>query len=324
MSTAQPPAPAPLAPGFDPAMTPVPPKQEHFFGHPAYLTVSGQLHLELAQCGSMPRVYTLGPTFRAEPAQTTRHLAEFWMLEAEVSYIDKLDQLCSLVEACLKSVASNVLANHGQEVAYFSELAARENPGQHAEKDWLSARIRSLAEPLAPFLRLSYTDAIDLLKSSGRTFKYPVEWGKTLQTEHERFLAEHVAKGPVFVTDYPIVVKPFYMRVNGDAQIDGAVEADLIAQRVTVACTDLLIPRVGELVGGSMREDRLAVLLARMQDAGLLEGGGYDWYADLRRFGTVPHGGFGLGLERLLMFLTSIGNARDVTLVPRHVGACRF
>lgn len=299
-------------------------KPDEFFGEPAYLTVSGQLHLELASCGSMPRVYTLGPTFRAEPAHTTRHLAEFWMLEAEVSFMQELEQLCSLVEALIKSVSTDVLNKNTDDLAYFSALAAREDPQLQGQKDWLLQRLALLSNSSGQFLRMTYSDAVETLLASGRDFKYPVEWGKALQTEHERYLAEQVAKGPVFVTDYPIVVKPFYMRVNGDAVVDGATERDLVASRVTVACTDLLVPRVGELVGGSMREDKAAILLARMKDSGLTEGGQYDWYADLRRFGSVPHGGFGMGLERLLMYLSGIQNARDVTLVPRYVGACKY
>jgi asparaginyl-tRNA synthetase len=246
------------------------------------------------------------------------------MLEAEVSFMKELEQLCSLVEACLKLVASSVLRNNSYEVSYFSSLAASTDPSLEGQKDWLLRRIESIGDSSAPFLRMSYTDAVETLVKSGREFQFPVEWGKALQTEHERFLAENIAQGPVFVTDYPLVVKPFYMRVNGGADLQGMNEADLVANRVTVACTDLLLPRIGELVGGSIREERLPVLLGRMESAGLLKDGQYDWYADLRRFGTVPHGGFGLGLERLLMYLSGIQNARDVSLVPRYVGSCRY
>ncbi|KAI9008555.1 hypothetical protein DFJ74DRAFT_700036 [Hyaloraphidium curvatum] len=304
---------------FSVSRPPAPGQPPDFFGAPAYLTVSAQLHLEMACCGSLPRVYALGPAFRAEPAHTARHLAEFWMLEAEVAFVRGLEDVCVVAEGATRAAAAGALERCSGELEHFERMAEE---GSGSGKGWLTELVRGLAE--GPYARMSYTDAVEVLRASGRDFFFPVEWGRALQTEHEKFLAEEVCRGPVFVTDYPIGVKPFYMRANGDADVAGATDAELLAGRVTVACTDLLLPRIGELVGGSVREERADRLEPRMRAAGLLEGGQYDWYLDLRRFGTVPHGGFGLGLERLLMYLTGTRTARDVVLAPRYAGSCRY
>ncbi len=268
-------------------------QKPNFFGKEAHLTVSGQLHLEMVTA-SIARAYNLNPAFRAEVSDTSRHLAEFWMVEAEVSFLDTLDELLDLTEACIKSVARYVLETCPEEVAVFQQ----------------ATRLESLVEK--PFARITYTEAIDFLTNavaSGHGFEHPVEWGKALQSQHERFLAENVFKQPVFVTDYPKEIKSFYMRINEDGR--------------TVACTDLLFPHVGELVGGSLREERLDNLIERL-DHLKMEREPLEWYLDLRRFGTTPHGGFGLGLERLLLYMTGLTNVRDAILVPRWVNHCRF
>jgi len=271
----------------------------NFFGTEAHLTVSGQLHLEMVTA-SLARAYNMNPAFRAEVSDTSRHLAEFWMVEAEASFLDSVPDLLDLIEAFVKHVVGHVIVTCSEELDLFN---------RHVSKGVLQ-RIQALADK--PFARITYTEAIDTLTSSasaGKEFEHVVEWGKPLQTEHERFLAENVFQHPVFVTDYPKDIKSFYMRINEDGK--------------TVACTDLLLPHVGELVGGSLREERLTILEQRMADMNM-EREPLEWYLDLRRFGTTPHGGFGLGLERLLLYMTGLTNVRDAILVPRWVNHCRY
>eukprot|EP00742_Colponemidia_sp_Colp-10_P006364 GILJ01006821.1.p1 GENE.GILJ01006821.1~~GILJ01006821.1.p1 ORF type:complete len:445 (+),score=58.38 GILJ01006821.1:57-1391(+) len=266
-----------------------PPRE--FFGSPAYLTVSGQLEAEMFAC-SMTRAYTFGPTFRAENSNTSRHLAEFWMVEPEVAFAD----LCSnmeLAEACLKSITTDILSKCEEDMKFLDP--------QHMNR--LESTLKK------EFARISYTKAVDILEKSRKNFVHPVQWGLPLQSEHERFLAESHVGHPVFITDYPKDIKPFYMRMNDDER--------------TVAAVDLLVPRIGELVGGSQREERYEYLLARMQEA-KVDTVHLNWYLDLRRYGTVPHAGFGMGFERLLQYVTGIENIRDVIPVPRHVGRCDF
>lgn len=243
---------------------------ESFFGRSAFLTVSGQLEVEPFAC-AFTKVYTFGPTFRAENSNTGRHASEFWMIEPEIAFTTK-DDVMNLAEDMIRFVAKAV--DH--------------------DKFGLDA-----------FARVTYTEAQSLLEKSGRTFEHPIGWGQPLQTEHERFLAEEHFKSPVFVTDYPATLKPFYMRISNDGR--------------TVECFDLLVPGVGEIIGGSAREERLDRLVARMEECNL-NPADYDWYLDLRRFGTVQHGGFGLGLERLLMWLLDVPNIRDVLPYPRTPG----
>ncbi|KAH7926152.1 asparaginyl-tRNA synthetase [Leucogyrophana mollusca] len=260
--------------------------QEEFFSKPAYLTVSSQLHLE-ALASSLSRVYTLSPCFRAERSQTSRHLAEFWMLEAEWAFTRSVDDVCDLVEACLKGVLARITPD--------------------SSLPWSDGRLRSLlnAGQYDAWARMTYTDAVAELErhhASSRAFEFEPKWGRSLQSEHERWLSESFIGGPVFVTDYPASLKPFYMRLNDD--------------RKTVACFDLLIPHVGELVGGSLREERLDYLVASMKTHGLDEEE-YKWYTDLRRFGSAPHGGFGMGFERLVSWLSGIENVRECIAMPR-------
>ena len=268
---------------------------QDFFGSETFLTVSGQLNLE-AYCLALSRVYTFGPTFRAENSNTSRHLAEFWMVEPEIAFADLGDN-ADLAEDMLKSVMSTVLEVCETEMAFFD---------QFVDKGRL-ALIRSVIEK--PFQRMTYSDAIGILKKSGQDFEFPVEWGVDLHSEHERFLCEQHIRGPLVVTDYPVEIKAFYMRLNEDER--------------TVAAMDVLVPGIGEIIGGSQREERLDVLDTRMSSAGLpLDH--YQWYRDLRRYGSVPHAGFGLGLERLLGYLTGMGNVRDVIPFPRTPRNARF
>ena len=262
--------------------------QEDFFGKPAFLTVSGQLEAEifaLALCD----VYTFGPTFRAENSNTSRHLAEFWMVEPEVAFCD-LDGLAELAEDFLKSIFRYVLDNCGEDMAFFNQ--------------WYDKTAISTLEAIveSSFERLSYTEAVALLKKSGETFEFPVEWGLDLQSEHERYLTEKKIGRPVIVTDYPKEIKAFYMRLGDDGK--------------TVRALDTLVPRIGEIIGGSQREERRDVLLRRLLEAGLSEKD-YSWYLDLRSYGTVPHAGFGLGFERTVQFVTGVTNIRDVIPFPR-------
>ena len=263
-----------------------------FFGRRAGLTVSGQLQAEVYAL-SHGRVYTFGPTFRAENSNTTRHLAEFWMLEPEMAFCD-LDGDMRLAEALVRAVLADLLAASADDLALFD---------RHVEPG-LIARLERCAG--ADFARMTYTEAIAALEKSGRDFAFPVSWGMDLQSEHERFLCEDLAGGPLFVTHYPASLKPFYMRLDEDEK--------------TVAAMDLLVPGIGELVGGSQREERLEVLQNRMAAAGL-DLAQYDWYLDLRRYGSAPHSGFGLGFERLVQFCTGLPNIREVIPFPRTPGS---
>jgi asparaginyl-tRNA synthetase len=269
--------------------------QQDFFGRPAYLTVSGQLEAEIFAL-AFSKVYTFGPTFRAENSNTPRHLAEFWMIEPEMAFCELEDNM-RLAEEFLKYTIRYVLDHCGEDLQFFNE---------RIEKTVLSTLEHVAA---ANFGHISYTDAVQEIKKSGRNWEFPVEWGSDLQTEHERFLSEEVFKKPVIVTDYPKDIKAFYMRVNDDGK--------------TVRAMDVLVPRVGEIIGGSQREDRHDVLVQRMRDSGLDEKP-YWWYLDLRRYGSVPHSGFGLGLERMMMYLTGLKNIRDVIPFPRTPGNAEF
>jgi asparaginyl-tRNA synthetase len=259
-----------------------------FFGRPAFLTVSGQLEAEIfAQ--AMSDVYTFGPTFRAENSNTSRHLAEFWMVEPEVAFCE-LDGLAELAEDFLKHIFGHVLENCGEDMGFFNR--------------WYNDEIIATLEGIikSRFERVTYTEAVDLLLKSGEPFEYPVSWGVDLQSEHERYLTEKRIGRPVIVTDYPKEIKAFYMRLNDDDQ--------------TVRAMDVLAPGIGEIIGGSQREERRDVLTRRMTEAGLNEED-YYWYLDLRRYGTVPHAGFGLGFERTVQFITGVSNIRDVIPFPR-------
>ena len=268
---------------------------EDFFSKEAFLTVSGQLNVE-AYCLAMSRVYTFGPTFRAENSNTSRHLAEFWMVEPEIAFAD-LDDLADLAEDFLKYIFEYVLQHCDEDMAFF---AKRIEP----------MAIERMQQFLTqPFNRVDYGEAIDILKDCGKDFEFPVEWGVDLQTEHERYLSEQHFKSPVIVKNYPTEIKAFYMRLN-----DGGK---------TVAALDVLAPGIGEIIGGSQREERLDVLERRMIEHGL-EPQTYDWYLDLRRYGTVPHAGFGLGFERLVSYITGMSNVRDVIPFPRVPGRADF
>jgi asparaginyl-tRNA synthetase len=260
---------------------------QDFFGKRASLTVSGQLEAEIFAC-SVGECYTFGPTFRAENSNTTRHLAEFWMVEPEMPFYDLTDNM-ELAEAFIRHVISAVLDRCGDDMEFFN---------QRIDKTVLET-LKNITEN--DFIRLPYTEAIDLLLQSGQTFEYPVEWGCDLQSEHERWLTEQHFKQPVILHDYPRSIKPFYMRCNEDGK--------------TVRAMDVLVPRVGEIIGGSQREERLDVLESRMAECGL-EPQDYWWYCDLRRYGTVPHSGFGLGFERLIQLITGMQNIRDC--IPFH------
>ncbi len=266
-----------------------------FFGRECKLTVSGQLEAEALAMG-LGKVYTLGPTFRAENSNTPRHAAEFWMVEPEVAFADNNDNM-DLAESLLCFVIRRVLENRADDIALFDRFVNR---------GLLDRLQHMLAQP---FARCSYRDAITILRTSGKEFAYPVEFGLDLQTEHERFLAEEYFQSPVAVYDYPKQIKAFYMRRNDDGE--------------TVAAMDVLVPRIGELIGGSQREERLSVLENTLT-AGQQNPSDYWWYMDLRRFGSVPHSGFGLGFERLVMLLTGIANIRDVLPFPRTPGSLEF
>lgn len=268
---------------------------EDFFGKSTNLTVSGQLN---AECFALAysNVYTFGPTFRAENSNTARHAAEFWMMEPEMAFADLEDDM-EMAEDMIKSVISYVLENCPQEIDFFNNFFDKE----------LKERLNALVT--SDFGRVTYTEAVELLKKSGEKFEYPVEWGVDLQTEHERYLTEKIFGKPVFVTDYPKEIKAFYMRMNEDNK--------------TVAAMDMLVPGVGELIGGSQREERLDLLEKRMEELGLKKED-YWWYLELRKYGGVKHAGFGLGFERLIMYLTGIGNIRDVEAFPRTVGSADF
>ena len=259
-------------------------KETDFFGKKACLTVSGQLHVEPFAL-AYDRVYTFGPTFRAENSNTTTHASEFWMVEPEIAFADLEDDMACM-EAMVKYCITKVLERCPSEMAFFNEMFDPEHR--------LIERLTAVAN--SEFKVMTYTEAIDLLKASGRDFQYPVEWGVDLKTEHERYICEEVVQGPVFLIDYPKDIKAFYMRLNDDGR--------------TVAACDCLVPGVGELIGGSQREERYDNLVARMKELGI-EQEPLQWYCDLRRFGSVKHSGFGLGLERFILYLTNIGNIRD-------------
>lgn len=266
-----------------------------FFGKPAVLTVSGQLEGEcFAQ--AFGKIYTFGPTFRAENSNTQRHAAEFWMIEPEMAFAD-LEDVMEVAQSLVQTVITNVMRECPQDLAFLNRFVDTKliERLQHVERQ--------------NFVRMTYTEAVKRLQSCGANFAYPVAWGMDLQTEHERYLTEELCKAPVFVTDYPEEIKAFYMRRNDDGK--------------TVAAVDLLVPGIGELIGGSQREERLDVLTARMTQVGLpLDN--YWWYTDLRRFGGTRHAGFGLGFERLVMYLTGISNIRDVLPFPRTPGHAEF
>jgi asparaginyl-tRNA synthetase len=261
---------------------------QDFFGKPAYLTVSGQLEAEIMAM-AFSNVYTFGPTFRAENSNTSRHLAEFWMVEPEMAFCD-LEGNMDLAEAFLKDVFRYVLDHCEADMAFFNQRI----------DDTVLATADAIIN--SEFVRITYTEAIEQLEKSGQSFEFPVEWGIDLQSEHERYLSEQVFKKPMIVTDYPAAIKAFYMRLNDDGK--------------TVAAMDVLAPKVGEIIGGSQREERLDVLERRIEAAGLPKDH-YWWYLDLRRYGTVPHAGFGLGFERLVQFMTGMTNIRDVIPFPR-------
>ena len=266
-----------------------------FFGREAYLTVSGQLNVE-TYCMAMSKVYTFGPTFRAENSNTSRHLAEFWMIEPEIAFADLADN-AALAEALLKYVFRRVLEERADDMAFFDD---------RIEKG-IVAKLQGMID--SAFVRMDYGEAIKILESANEKFAYPVKWGTDLQSEHERYLAEKHVKGPVVLMNYPKEIKAFYMRLNDDGK--------------TVAAMDVLAPGIGEIIGGSQREERLDVLDARMLDVGL-EPAHYGWYRDLRRYGTTPHAGFGLGFERTISYITGLANVRDVIPFPRTPGNARY
>ena len=267
---------------------------EDFFGQESFLTVSGQLNVE-SYCLAMSKVYTFGPTFRAENSNTSRHLAEFWMVEPEIAFAD-LNDNADLAEDLLTNVLSRVLEEREDDMAFFE---------QRIEKTVIE-RMRAIIDN--KFERMEYAEAIDILKKSGEKFEFPVEWGLDLQSEHERFLTEKHVGRPVVVMNYPTEIKAFYMRLNDDEK--------------TVAAMDVLAPGIGEIIGGSQREERLDVLDSRMHDDLMKEE--LWWYRDLRRYGTVPHAGFGLGFERLLTYVTGMENIRDCIPFPRVPGSAHF
>ena len=266
-----------------------------FFGIGANLTVSGQLEGEtFAQ--AFGKIYTFGPTFRAENSNTARHAAEFWMIEPEIAFADLSDDM-ALAWDMVQYILRHVLQQCSAELSFLNQFVDRD----------LLHRLEALAG--SECQQVTYTQAVELLEKSGHTFQYPAAWGRDLQTEHERYLTEEVFHGPVFVTDYPKEIKSFYMRLNDDGK--------------TVAAMDLLVPGVGEIIGGSQREERLEVLLARMKECGLREED-YDWYVNLRRWGSTRHAGFGLGFERMVMYLTGVANIRDVIPYPRTAGSAPY
>jgi asparaginyl-tRNA synthetase len=284
---------------FDLANVPLidgrPDPSQDFFGGPAYLTVSGQLEAEVYAL-SLGDVYTFGPTFRAENSNTPRHLAEFWMVEPEMAFCD-LDGNVEIAVSFLKSVFTYVLEHCQEDMGFFDRFI---DPG-----------IIETLEKLASqdFEKLTYTDAVEILSKAAGTFEFPVDWGSDIQAEHERYLCEKIFQKPVVLTDYPKKIKPFYMKVNEDGR--------------TVRAMDVLVPRIGEIIGGSQREDDHDTLLERMKETGI-DPRAYWWYLDLRKFGTAPHSGFGLGFERLVQFVTGMANIRDVIPFPRTPGNASF
>jgi asparaginyl-tRNA synthetase len=268
---------------------------QDFFGRETFLTVSGQLNIE-AYCLALTKVYTFGPTFRAENSNTSRHLAEFWMIEPEIAFADLADN-ASLAEALLKSTFARLLEEREQDLAFFD---------QRIEKG-LIAKLQGIVG--SEFVRMEYGEAIRVLERANEKFEFPVGWGMDLQSEHERYLTEKYAKKPVVVMNYPKDIKAFYMRLNDDGR--------------TVAAMDVLAPGIGEIIGGSQREERLDVLDRSMTERGI-DKDNYAWYRDLRRYGTVPHAGFGLGFERTLAYVTGLANVRDAIPFPRTPGNARY
>ena len=268
---------------------------QDFFGKSANLTVSGQLEGE-TYAMAFGNIYTFGPTFRAENSNTARHAAEFWMIEPEIAFADLEDNM-QLAWDMITYIIRHVLEKCPQELEFFNNFVDK----------GLLERLNTLAN--SDYAKVTYTEAVELLKKSGADFKYPVEWGMDLQTEHERYITEQIYKKPVFVIDYPKEIKSFYMRLNDDGK--------------TVAAMDLLVPGVGEIIGGSQREERIDILLSRMQECGLKEED-YWWYVNLRRYGGTKHAGYGLGFERIIMYLTGVSNIRDVIPYPRTVGNAEY
>jgi asparaginyl-tRNA synthetase len=268
---------------------------QDFFGKETFLTVSGQLNGEAYAC-ALSKIYTFGPTFRAENSNTSRHLAEFWMIEPEVAFAE-LKDIAQLAEDMLKYVFKAALTERADDLAFFAE---------RIDADAIN-RLEKVVN--SSFVRMDYTDAIEILKTCGKKFEYPVEWGVDLQSEHERYLAEEHIGAPIIMQNYPKDIKAFYMRLNEDGK--------------TVAAMDVLAPGIGEIIGGSQREERLDILDKRMDELGLNKED-YGWYRDLRRYGTVPHAGFGLGFERLVSYVTGVGNVRDVIAFPRTPGNAEF
>ena len=269
--------------------------KEDFFGKETNLTVSGQLNGE-TYAMAFRNIYTFGPTFRAENSNTTRHAAEFWMIEPEIAFADLQDNM-DLAESMMKYIINYVMENAPEEMKFFNQFVDK----------GLIERLKHVAE--SDFGHVTYTEAIEILKKNNDKFDYKVEWGTDLQTEHERYLTEQVFKKPVFVTDYPKEIKAFYMKLNDDNK--------------TVAAMDLLVPGIGEIIGGSQREDDYDKLVARMDELGLKKED-YDFYLDLRKYGSTRHAGYGLGFERCVMYLTGMSNIRDVIPFPRTVNNCEL
>ena len=269
--------------------------KQDFFGKETSLTVSGQLNVE-TYCMAFRNVYTFGPTFRAENSNTARHAAEFWMIEPEIAFAELADNM-ELAEEMMKYVIQYALDNAPEEMAFFNSFVDK----------GLFERLENILN--SEFGHITYTEAVEILEKENARFEYPVKWGIDLQTEHERFLTEQIFKKPVFVSDYPKDIKAFYMRMNDDNK--------------TVAAMDLLVPGVGEIIGGSQREERFEVLQKRLQEMGMKEED-YSWYLDLRKYGGVKHAGFGLGFERVIMYLTGMSNIRDVVSFPRTANSCEF
>ncbi|NXO96493.1 SYNM protein, partial [Certhia brachydactyla] len=270
-------------------------EKTHFFNVPAFLTVSGQLHLEV-MAGAFTHVFTFGPTFRAENSQSRRHLAEFYMVEAELSFTESLQDIMQVMEDLFKTVTSTVLSKCPRDIELFHKYIAP------AQKSDITHKLFSSS------CRISYSEAVEILKQAPQTFTFKPEWGCDLQTEHEKYLVKHCGEVPVFVVNYPYDLKPFYMRDNEDGP------------QHTVAAVDLLVPGVGELCGGSLREERLPFLKSRLQRLGITDA--YQWYLDLRKFGSVPHGGFGMGFERYLQYILGVENIKDVIPFPRFTHSC--
>ena len=269
--------------------------EKDFFEKEAYLTVSGQLEAEIV-ASALRDVYTFGPTFRAENSHTSRHLAEFWMIEPEMAFCD-LEKNIECAEEYLKFCVKYVVENCAEDLEFFDKFIEK----------GLLLKLQTVLEE--PFLKITYLEAIEILKKAPKKFEFPVDWGTDLQSEHERYLAEEYSKKPVVITDYPKTIKAFYMRSNDDGK--------------TVAAMDLVVPKIGELIGGSQREERLDVLEQKIEE-NKLNRDDYWWYLELREYGTVPHAGFGLGFERLVQFVTGIENIRDVIAFPRYPGHCEF